>query len=75
MCFIITFDNFDIDFNLIIAIHCDFPIEAFCEFKKVTHYRAKRDIAILNKLWCKIPAKFSGFQNKLMEKFHKLMLD
>ncbi|EDN68104.1 hypothetical protein BGP_5979 [Beggiatoa sp. PS] len=32
-------------------------------------------IAILNELWCKIPVKFSGFKNKLLEKFHKLMLD
>ena len=41
----------------------------------VTYIADRGYIAILNELWCKIPIKFSGLKNKLMEKFHKLMFD
>ena len=62
-------------FDLHIPPNLDFLLPDANYLSPPPHSQESPDIAILNELWCKIPAKFSGFQNKFMEKLHKLMLD
>ena len=74
----------DINYEaLCLALHCSVREAILCQVARhglLTKcqpklFIAEVTIAILNELWCKIPAKFSGFKNKLTEKLRKLMLD